>query len=80
MNLADMDCDYFEQLVTTLKADICRIIDAESEDGEENGKLAAALLAQLVAAFMSVQRPVFQHDVNLALEAAELPWRLVAVN
>jgi hypothetical protein len=80
MKLHDMSEEYFQQLVKVLKAGICYIIDQETEDDEERGKLAAALVANVVACFMALPEPVFQHHVNAAMEAAELGWRLVQTN
>jgi hypothetical protein len=80
MTLEDMSDEYFHGLVTVLKAGICHIIDAETDDNDEQGHLAAALVASVVACFMAIPEPVFQHNVNAALEVAGLPWRMVPVN
>jgi hypothetical protein len=80
MTLQEMSEDYFQKLVGILKRGICHLIDAESSDPEENGRLAAALVSNLVASFMAIPEPRFHRDVNAALEAAGLGWRLVPLN
>jgi hypothetical protein len=80
MTIDQMSEEHFQDLVTVLKRGICHIIDAETEDGHERGQLAAALVANVVACFMAIPDPQFHHHVNAALEAGELPWRLVKVN
>jgi hypothetical protein len=55
-------------------------IDQETEDTDEQGHLAAALAASVVACFMAIPEPQFQYKLNAAREAANLPWRMVPIN